>query len=40
MPRFVELSEEPLPKSNLGKILRRQVRAASGSAAKAGEPAA
>jgi long-chain acyl-CoA synthetase len=40
MPRFVEFSEQPLPKSNLGKILRRQVRAASGSAAKAGEPAA
>jgi len=39
MPRFVEFSAEPLPKSNLGKILRRQVREASGSAAKAGEPA-
>jgi len=40
MPRFVEFSEEPLPKSNIGKILRRQVRQAWGSAAKAGEPAA
>ena len=40
MPRFVEFSEEPLPKSNLGKILRRQVREIWGSTAKAGEPAA
>ena len=38
MPRFVEFSDVPLPKSNLGKILRRQVRDASVSAAKAGEP--
>ncbi len=38
MPRFVEFSDLPLPKSNLGKILRRQVREASVSAAKAGEP--
>lgn len=40
MPRFVEFSEEPLPKSNIGKILRRQVRQAWGSAAKVGDPAA
>ena len=39
MPRFVEFRDDPLPKSNIGKILRRQVREASGSAAKAGEPA-
>ncbi len=38
MPRFVEFTDIPLPKSNLGKILRRQVREASVSAAKAGEP--
>lgn len=38
MPRFVEFSDEPLPKSNLGKILRRQVREASVSATKADEP--
>jgi long-chain acyl-CoA synthetase len=37
MPRFVEFSDGPLPKSNLGKILRRQVREASVSAAKAVE---
>jgi len=40
MPRFVEFSEEPLPKSNIGKILRRRVREASSAAAKAREPAA
>ena len=39
MPRVVEFTDLPLPKSNLGKILRRQVREASVSAAKAGEPA-
>lgn len=38
MPRFVEFTDVPLPKSNLGKILRRQVREATVSAAKAGEP--
>lgn len=38
MPRFVAFTDVPLPKSNLGKILRRQVREASVSAAKAGEP--
>ncbi len=38
MPRFVEFTDVPLPKSNLGKILRRQVREISVSAAKAGEP--
>jgi long-chain acyl-CoA synthetase len=40
MPRIVEFSDEPLPKSNLGKILRRQVRQASASAANAGGRAA
>lgn len=40
MPRIVEFSDEPLPKSNLGKILRRQVREASVSAANAGGMAA
>ena len=40
MPRIVEFSDEPLPKSNLGKILRRQVREASASAANAGGMAA
>ncbi len=38
MPRFVEFTDVPLPKSNLGKILRRQVREASVSAAQAGKP--
>jgi long-chain acyl-CoA synthetase len=28
MPKIVEFRDEPLPKSNLGKILRRQLRAA------------
>ena len=28
MPRFVEFRSEPLPKSNIGKILRRQLRRA------------
>ena len=40
MPRIVEFSDEPLPKSNLGKILRRQVREASAAAANAGGRAA
>ena len=40
MPRFVEFSEEPLPKSNIGKILRRQVREASACAANEGGMAA
>jgi long-chain acyl-CoA synthetase len=40
MPRIVEFSDEPLPKSNLGKILRRQVREASASAANVGGMAA
>jgi long-chain acyl-CoA synthetase len=40
MPRFVEFSEAPLPKSNIGKILRRQVREASGSTARADKVAA
>ena len=26
MPRFVEFREEPLPKTNIGKILRRALR--------------
>jgi long-chain acyl-CoA synthetase len=38
-PRFVEFREEPLPKSNLGKILRRQLRETPAAAAQAGEPA-
>jgi long-chain acyl-CoA synthetase len=37
MPRFVEFIDVPLPKSNLGKILRRQVRERSLATAKAGE---
>jgi long-chain acyl-CoA synthetase len=31
MPRSVEFRSEPLPKSNIGKILRRELRAAHGS---------
>lgn len=38
MPRYVEFTEVPLPKSNLGKILRRQVRETSVAAAKARGP--
>jgi long-chain acyl-CoA synthetase len=33
LPRIVEFSREPLPKTNLGKILRRQLRDASLAAA-------
>jgi long-chain acyl-CoA synthetase len=33
VPRLVEFREEPLPKSSIGKILRRQVREASATAA-------
>jgi long-chain acyl-CoA synthetase len=31
MPRIVEFRAEPLPKTNIGKILRRELRAPSGS---------
>jgi long-chain acyl-CoA synthetase len=33
MPRSVEFRTEPLPKTNLGKILRRELRAAPAAAA-------
>jgi len=39
MPRIVEFRSEPLPKSNIGKILRRELRA-GGAAAPAPGPAA
>ncbi|MCV2354843.1 AMP-binding protein [Paucibacter sp. B2R-40] len=39
MPKFVEFRDEPLPKSNLGKILRRLVRDGSLASPQAGEPA-
>ena len=26
MPRFVEFRSEPLPKTNIGKVLRRELR--------------
>jgi long-chain acyl-CoA synthetase len=29
VPRFVEFRSEPLPKSNIGKVLRRQLREAT-----------
>jgi len=29
VPRFVEFRTEPLPKSNIGKVLRRQLREAT-----------
>ena len=29
MPRFVEFRSEPLPKTNVGKILRRELREGS-----------
>ena len=42
VPKIVEFRSEPLPKTNLGKILRRQLReapAATGAASTAGTPA-
>jgi long-chain acyl-CoA synthetase len=33
IPRIVEFRSEPLPKSNLGKILRRQLRETAAPAA-------
>ncbi len=38
VPRLVEFRDEPLPKSSLGKVLRRQVRDAPASALQAREP--
>jgi long-chain acyl-CoA synthetase len=38
MPRIVEFRREPLPKSNLGKILRRQLREAPVPAVEAATP--
>jgi long-chain acyl-CoA synthetase len=38
VPKVIEFSDEPLPKTNLGKILRRQLRQAH-SAPAAGRPA-
>jgi long-chain acyl-CoA synthetase len=38
MPRLIEFRDEPLPKTALGKILRRQVRDADRAAAAAREP--
>jgi long-chain acyl-CoA synthetase len=43
MPKIVEFRTEPLPKTNLGKILRRQLRDApgpGGAAASVSAPAA
>jgi long-chain acyl-CoA synthetase len=37
MPRIVEFRSEPLPKSNIGKILRRELRHPA-AAAHAGSP--
>ena len=39
MPRFVEFRSEPLPKTNLGKILRRELRGAAPAAAATPAPA-
>jgi long-chain acyl-CoA synthetase len=42
VPKIVEFRSEPLPKTNLGKILRRQLReapAATGAASTVGTPA-
>jgi long-chain acyl-CoA synthetase len=33
VPRIVEFRSEPLPKSNIGKILRRELRDAAATAA-------
>jgi long-chain acyl-CoA synthetase len=35
MPRIVEFRDEPLPKSNIGKILRRELRAGAAAASTA-----
>jgi long-chain acyl-CoA synthetase len=40
MPKIVEFSEEPLPKTNLGKILRRQLRDRSTSTVATATPGA
>ncbi|MDP1650170.1 MAG: AMP-binding protein [Rubrivivax sp.] len=39
VPRFVEFRSEPLPKTNLGKILRRELRGAAPAAAASPAPA-
>ena len=39
VPRFVEFSAEPLPKSAIGKMLRRQVRDASRTSTTVAAPA-
>ncbi|MBK4737630.1 AMP-binding protein [Noviherbaspirillum pedocola] len=40
VPRFIEFQQEPLPKSNVGKVLRRLVREQHGAPARrTGEPA-
>jgi len=40
VPKFVEFRSQPLPKSNLGKILRRKLREESGQARPAAPAAA
>jgi long-chain acyl-CoA synthetase len=40
MPKIVEFSDEPLPKSNIGKILRRQLRERSAARQEAARAAA
>lgn len=40
MPRIVEFRSEPLPKSNIGKILRRELRKAAATAGSASRTAA
>jgi len=38
VPKIVEFSSQPLPKTNLGKILRRQLRDGPGPTASAPAP--
>ena len=40
MPKIVEFRSEPLPKSNIGKILRRELRHAAETANAAAPPVA
>jgi long-chain acyl-CoA synthetase len=40
VPRIVEFRSEPLPKSNLGKILRRELRATAVTTNAASPPIA
>jgi long-chain acyl-CoA synthetase len=40
VPKAIELRSEPLPKTNIGKILRRELRDGAAAAAAGSEPSA